>query len=48
MLARNRGKAAEKFIDRVTGLDIVEQGLHGHARANAVKIVATSEIEFFS
>lgn len=33
MLARNRGEAAEEFIDRVTGLDIVEQGSHGHARA---------------
>jgi len=33
MLARNRGEAAEEFIDRVTGLYIFEQGLHGHARA---------------
>jgi hypothetical protein len=33
MLARHRGKPAEEFIDRVTGLDIVEQGLYGHTRA---------------
>lgn len=33
MLACHRGKSNEEIIDRVTGLDIVEQSLHGHTRA---------------
>ena len=33
MLACHRGKPDEEIIDRVAGLDIVEQSLHGHARA---------------
>ena len=32
MLAGHRGKTEEEIIDRVAGLDIVEQGLHRHAR----------------
>ena len=32
MLAGHRGKTEEEIIDRVAGFDIVEQGLHGHAR----------------
>ena len=31
--SRDRGKSTKELIDRVTGLDIVEQGLHGDARA---------------
>jgi len=42
MLARHRGKAAEEFIDRVPGLDIVEQGLHGHtSTTEMVYIIST-------
>ena len=32
MFAGHRGKTEEEIIDRVASLDIVEQGLHGHAR----------------
>ncbi|MEA3182335.1 MAG: hypothetical protein QOI59_5858 [Gammaproteobacteria bacterium] len=33
LLALHRGKTEEEIVDRVTSVDVVEQGLHGHARA---------------
>lgn len=32
LLALHRGKTEEEIVDRVTSVDVVEQGLHGHAR----------------
>ena len=31
--ALRRGKTEEEIVNRDTGIDVVEQGLHGHGRA---------------
>jgi hypothetical protein len=40
MRARNTGKVVQKLFERVTGLEIVEQGFYGHAPPREARLAA--------